>query len=58
LAGDAIFTFENLGNNILGGINTSIEEALLSMEDIKARADIILPGHDAKIFERFPDGIG
>jgi len=57
LAGDAILTFKNLENNILGGINTSIEEALLNMEDIKARADIVLPGHDAEIMERFPDGI-
>ena len=58
LTGDVVFLYENIEKNIPVGLSYNLIECLDAMERIRKEADIILPGHDPKILEKFPGGIG
>lgn len=53
VAGDAIYTYENLEKKIAPGVHTDVDESIRSMERIARAADLILPAHDMQVVERF-----
>jgi N-acyl homoserine lactone hydrolase len=56
ITGDVVFLYENIEKNIPIGLMYDLIECYDAMEKIKNESDIILPGHDPKIFEKYPDG--
>ena len=54
---DAYFYFENIEQNRLLGLNESMEEAAVAYERVRRTADHLLPLHDPRVFERYPDGV-
>jgi glyoxylase-like metal-dependent hydrolase (beta-lactamase superfamily II) len=60
IAGDAVFTYENLERDIPPGFHNDVDHSIESMEILRRRADHILPSHDYAIFKEggvasFPD---
>ncbi len=56
LAGDVAFKFRNLEENI--PIRAAdLDECCAALERLKKEGDIVLPGHDPAVMERFPGGI-
>ena len=53
IAGDVIFTYCNLEEDIPVGLTTSVEECLLAMRRIREEGDIILPSHDPKVLRKY-----
>lgn len=56
LAGDNLFVYENIEKGLPIACYHNLDEVLSSMELFPKLADIIVPGHDAKIYERYPNG--
>lgn len=50
IAGDAIFTYENLEKDIPPGFHVHVDQALDSMHRIARVSDVVLPSHDYKVF--------
>ncbi len=57
LTGDTVFLQKNLERNIPIGVYDNIEECRAAMKSLANLDAIILPGHDANVFERFPEGV-
>ena len=56
ITGDVIFKYRNIEENIpIGMANT--EQSIAAMKKVREKADIILPGHDPEIMQRYPNGI-
>lgn len=55
IAGDAIYTYENLDRQIAPGVHCDVDESLRAMRRIKRCSDLILPSHDVAVLERFGD---
>jgi glyoxylase-like metal-dependent hydrolase (beta-lactamase superfamily II) len=53
IAGDVVFTYRNLEEDIPVGLTTSVKECLLAMRRIREEGDIILPGHDPKVLKKY-----
>ncbi len=56
IAGDAVFTYENLERDIPPGFHNDVDHSMESMEMLRQRADHILPSHDYAIFSKGPVG--
>jgi glyoxylase-like metal-dependent hydrolase (beta-lactamase superfamily II) len=54
IAGDAVFTYENLERDIPPGFHNDVDHSMESMEMLRQRADHILPSHDYTIFSKGP----
>lgn len=54
--GDTIYMYENIEQNRPIGW-ADPDECLRAMERIRREADVIIPGHDPRILERYPDGV-
>ncbi|MEO6798039.1 MAG: N-acyl homoserine lactonase family protein [Candidatus Dormibacter sp.] len=52
IAGDAVFSYENLERDIPPGFHNDVDHAMESMEVLRQRADHVLPSHDYTIFKR------
>jgi len=52
IAGDAVFTYENLERDIPPGFHHDVDHSMESMELLRSRADHVLPSHDYTIFSR------
>lgn len=50
IAGDAVFTYENLEKDIPPGFHINVDEALRSMQRIREASDLVLPSHDYSLF--------
>jgi N-acyl homoserine lactone hydrolase len=50
VAGDAVFTYENLEQEIPPGFHINVDAALDSMKKIAAVSDLVLPSHDYRVF--------
>lgn len=50
IAGDAVFTYENLEKAIPPGFHVHVDAALDSMRRIAAVSDLVLPSHDYQVF--------
>ncbi|PSR23965.1 MAG: hypothetical protein C7B45_01380 [Sulfobacillus acidophilus] len=50
VAGDAVFTYENLEKRIPPGFHVNVDAALASMQKIAAISDEVLPSHDYRVF--------
>lgn len=57
IASDFIYNYVNLLYNWPMGPVWSVKEWMDNIRYIKGNADIILPNHDYKLFEYYPDGI-
>lgn len=57
VTGDVCFTYRNLEEDIPGGFNFSLVECFSSLRKIREAADIVLPGHDLKMLEAYPNGV-
>ncbi len=54
IAGDAVFTYENLERDIPPGFHNDVDHSMESMETLRRRADHILPSHDYTVFTKGP----
>lgn len=54
---DSFFFYHNIETGVPIGVVENVFEALETQERVKSRADIILPGFDGQILERYPGGI-
>ena len=57
VAGDVVSLYANLDLNIPVGVAESFEECLAAMARVRRESDIILPGHDPDVLNRFPGGV-
>lgn len=53
IAGDAIYTYENLEKQIAPGVHCDVDESIRSMERIARACDLVLPAHDMRVLDRF-----
>ncbi len=56
IGGDTIFLYRNIEENIPVGLFTSITDCYDAMDRMRREGEIILPNHDVKVLERYPDG--
>lgn len=56
LAGDVVFLYRNLEEDIPVGLQVSLGECLRAMDRFRREADEVLPGHDPEILVRYPGG--
>lgn len=54
---DSIFRYENFDPGIPIGVLENIFECQDALERIRKEADIVIPKHDNRVLERYPDGI-
>lgn len=57
ITGDVCFTYRNLEEDVPGGFNCNLIECFSSLQRIRDAADVVLPGHDLAMLERFPEGV-
>lgn len=57
LCGDNCFLYENIEKNIPIGLTNNLYESMAFMEKLPSLAEILIPGHDPKFFEKYPDGL-
>lgn len=57
ITGDVCFTYKNLAKDIPGGFNYNLIECFSSLERIRKAGAIVLPSHDLKMLDIFPDGV-
>ena len=57
IAGDVCFTYRNLEEDRPAGFNCDLVQCFRSLEKIRATADVVLPGHDLRMLEEFPEGV-
>jgi glyoxylase-like metal-dependent hydrolase (beta-lactamase superfamily II) len=57
LAGDTLFLFGNLEENIPVAYCTNLAECYHAMDRYREEGDLILPNHDPLLMERYPDGV-
>ncbi len=50
IAGDAVFTYENLEQNIPPGFHINVDQSMASMQRISQVSDYVLPSHDYGVF--------
>ncbi|HUV05555.1 MAG TPA: N-acyl homoserine lactonase family protein [Armatimonadota bacterium] len=58
ITGDVVFTYRNIEEDVPVGFNSNLMECFAAMQKIRAQADIILPGHDPLVVERYGWEIG
>jgi hypothetical protein len=54
---DSFFYYENVEEDRMLGLCESFEEALCCYARVRRSADHIVPIHDPKVFDRYPDGV-
>lgn len=54
---DAFFTYENVEQDRLLGLNESMAETLAANARVRRSADHIVPIHDPAVFDRYPGGV-
>jgi len=54
---DSIFRYENYDPGTPIGALENLSEFHDALDRIRREADIVIPGHDNKVFENYPDGI-
>lgn len=57
ITGDVCFTYRSLDEDLPGGFNCNLMECFNSLQRIRETADIVLPGHDLAMLERYPRGV-
>jgi glyoxylase-like metal-dependent hydrolase (beta-lactamase superfamily II) len=55
--GDVAFLYGNVEQDHPVGLLVDIEECYAAMARFRQEADILVPGHDPEILERYPDGV-
>ncbi len=55
--GDTVFYYENLEKNHPVGLAVSIVECYQAMERIREAGGFLVPPHDPRLLERYPDGV-
>lgn len=55
--GDTIFYYENLEKDHPVGLAVDIAQCYQAMQRVRAVADIVVPPHDPRLLERYPDGV-
>ncbi|MBN1445882.1 MAG: N-acyl homoserine lactonase family protein [Candidatus Omnitrophica bacterium] len=55
IAGDVVFHYRNIDENIPIGFNCNLEECFSAMKRIREEADIVLPGHDPLVLEKYKE---
>jgi glyoxylase-like metal-dependent hydrolase (beta-lactamase superfamily II) len=54
---DTIFYYANLEQNHPIGLNLNLIECYDCMARVRREADIVIPAHDPRVLEKFPDGV-
>ncbi|HZG58868.1 N-acyl homoserine lactonase family protein [Paenibacillus sp.] len=57
LTGDVAYLYENLMSEHPIGLGVSLYESVDALRRLKREGDIVLPGHDKEILERYPGGV-
>jgi len=55
--GDIVATYRNIENNIPIALLHNLEEVLSAMDIIRSSADLIIPGHDPLLLQKFKNGV-
>lgn len=58
ITGDVCFTYRNIEEDIPVGLNVNLEECFTALKRFRCDGDIVLPGHDKLVLDRWPKGIG
>lgn len=53
LTGDVVFTYRNIEKDIPVGFNCNLEDCFQAMKRIRKEADIVIPGHDPRVLEKY-----
>jgi N-acyl homoserine lactone hydrolase len=56
LTGDVCFLYDNVERDVPVGFFTDVEQCLRGLEMVRREADVVVPSHDARVFERHPGG--
>ena len=54
---DTVFYYENLEQNHPVGLSIDLVQCYQAMARVREIADIVVPPHDPRLLERFPDGV-
>ena len=57
IAGDVCFTYRNLEEDRPGGFNCNLVDCFASLARIRQVGGIVLPGHDLRMLDLYPDGV-
>ncbi len=57
IAGDVAFTYENIERDIPIGVYSDLEECRVALGRLREEFDVVLPGHDPAVLDRFPGGV-
>lgn len=57
LCSDNVMVYENIEKSIPIGIYHNLDQVLKFMEEIPSICDIYIPGHDPKIYKKYPNSI-
>lgn len=57
LAGDVLFLYGNLEENIPVALCCNLAQCYLAMDRFRREGDLILPNHDPLVLDRFPGGV-
>ncbi|WP_309119462.1 N-acyl homoserine lactonase family protein [Paenibacillus sp.] len=57
LTGDVAYLYDNLETEHPVGLGVSLYESVEALRRLKREGDVLLPGHDKRILDRYPDGI-
>ncbi len=57
LTGDVAFQYGNVERDHPIGLAVDLQECYAAMERFREEADILVPGHDPEILERYPNGV-
>jgi len=58
IAGDVVFTLRSWDEKIPCGFNSSLEQCFDAFDTLAKRAEVVLPGHDEGVVERYGARIG
>lgn len=53
LTGDVVMTYRNIEEDVPVGFNCNLEDCFRAMERIRKEADIVIPGHDPMVLEKY-----
>ena len=57
IAGDVVFYYGNIEENIPVAYCTNLAECYQAMDRIREEGDFVVPGHDPLVAQRHPDGV-
>lgn len=57
LCGDNCFLYKTIEERVPIGLTNNLYESIAFLQKLSALGEILIPGHDPKVYELFPDGL-